>query len=93
MTEQINYEKALRDQQLRIEINRAKKEATFYAQMIERSRKKKQIFDDPNRSYKQRETDEQIRMDKQDEDLDKDLMANIFKWTPVYWPTLSLIIK
>lgn len=91
MTEQINYEKALRDQQLRIEINRAKKEATFYSQMIERSRKKKQIFDDPNRSYKQRETDEQIRMDKQYEDLDKDLMANIFKWITVYWPTLSLI--
>ena len=79
MSEQMNYEKALRDQQLRIEINRAKKEATFYSQMIERSRKKKQIYDDPNRTYKQRVTDEKIKFEKQTDELDDDLMADIFK--------------
>jgi len=79
LAEQMTYEKALREQQLRLEINRAKKEATFYTNMIDRSRHKKQIFNDPNRSYKQRVTDEQIRLEKQSDELDEDFLANIFK--------------
>ncbi len=79
LTEQMNYEKALVDQKLRIEMRLAKKEATFQAQMIERSRKKKQIFADPDRSYKQRATDEQILAEKEDDGLDDQLMADIFK--------------
>lgn len=79
LTEQMNYEKALVDQKLRIEMRLAKKEASFQAHMIERSRKKKQIFADPNRSYKQRETDEQIQAEKEDTGLDDQLMADIFK--------------
>lgn len=79
MTEQMNYEKALVDQKLRIEMRLAKKEASFQAHMIERSRKKKQIFADPDRSYKQRATDEQILAEKEDDGLDDQLMADIFK--------------
>ena len=79
LAEQIAYEKALREQKLRLEIGRAKKEATFYTEMIERSKHKKAIFNDPNRSYKQKITDEQIRQQKQiTNELDEDLLNSIF---------------
>jgi ESF2/ABP1 family protein len=82
------YEKALRDQRLRLEIGRAKKEAKFYSSMIEKSIHKK-VKNDNNsndnndkRNYKQRITDEQIRNNKNNNnnnDIDFDLLSKIFK--------------
>jgi ESF2/ABP1 family protein len=82
------YEKALRDQRLRLEIGRAKKEANFYSSMIERSIHKK-VKNDHNsdnndkRSYKQRITDEEIRNKKSNNnnnnnEIDFDLLNKIF---------------
>ncbi|KAH7637804.1 pre-rrna-processing protein esf2-like protein [Dermatophagoides farinae] len=80
LAEQMAYEKALRDQKLRLEIGRAKREATFYAEMIERSRHKRAIYNDNNRTYKQRVTDEQIRQQKPNpNELDEELLESIFK--------------
>lgn len=80
MAEQIAYEKAMRDQKLRFEVGRAKKEATFYADMINRSRNDKEIYNDPDRAYKQRSTEETIKKQKtQNNELDEDLLMNIFK--------------
>ena len=79
LAEQITYEKQLRDQKLRLEINSAKREANFYSHMIERSFHKKQIYNDYNRITKQRLTDEQITLNKQSDKLDEDLLLNIFK--------------
>lgn len=73
------YEKAMRDQKLRLEIGRAKREATFYAEMIERNQHKKQIYNDNNRTYKQRSTDEQIKQQKSlNDELDLELLEKIF---------------
>jgi ESF2/ABP1 family protein len=82
------YEKALRDQRLRLEIGRAKKEANFYSSMIERSIHKKIKNNDNSsdnnekRSYKQRITDEEIRNYKKknnnNNDIDFDLLNKIF---------------
>ncbi|XP_027200290.2 activator of basal transcription 1-like isoform X1 [Dermatophagoides pteronyssinus] len=80
LAEQMAYEKALRDQKLRLEIGRAKREATFYAEMIDRNRHKRAIYNDNNRTYKQRVTDEQIRQQKPNpNELDEELLESIFK--------------
>lgn len=84
LAEQMAYEKAMRDQRLRLEINQAKKEADFYANMIDRSRNKREIFADPNRAYRQRQTDEQIVSAKQqqhnsNDTMDDRLLESIFK--------------
>lgn len=76
------YEKAMRDQRLRLEIGHAKREATFYTEMIERSRHKRDIYNDDNRDYKQRVTDENIRQQKKakkNDELDIGLLEQIFK--------------
>ncbi len=88
LAEHMAYEKALRDQRLRLEIGRAKKEANFYSSMIEKSIHKK-VKNDNNsndnndkRNYKQRITDEQIRNNKNNNnnnDIDFDLLSKIFK--------------
>lgn len=76
----MSYEKAMRDQRLRLEIGHAKREATFYTEMIERSRHKRDIYNDDNRTYRQRETDDKIRRQKKDQkELDTDLLEQIFK--------------
>ncbi|OTF81220.1 pre-rRNA-processing protein ESF2-like protein [Euroglyphus maynei] len=80
LAEQMAYEKALRDQKLRLQIGHAKREATFYTEMIERNRHKRDIYNDNNRTYKQRVTDEQIRQQKPNpNELDEELLENIFK--------------
>ena len=87
MAEQLSYEKALRQQRLRLEIGRAKKETSFYEQMTNKykyNKKKKSEENDSEanqkRNYKQRLTDEVIRQKKAiDNDIDFELLSKIFK--------------
>lgn len=84
MAEQLSYEKALRQQRLRLEIGRAKQETAFYEQMANKFKHNKRNKIDQQlgdkRAYKQRITDEAIRQKKtNDTDVDYDLLSRIFK--------------
>lgn len=86
LAEQITYEKALRDQRLRFELTRAKKEADFYTSMVEKSKRQNKRKNDSQennnehqRNYKQRFTDEQIVKSKNiSNEVDVDLLEKIF---------------
>lgn len=79
------YEKALQDQKLRLEIGRARHEASFYAEMIERNRHKKEIYNtdmnsDTNRNYLQRPTESDLKKSSNNHvELDSELLESIFK--------------
>ncbi|RWS26266.1 activator of basal transcription-like protein, partial [Leptotrombidium deliense] len=91
LRDQLDYEKALRDQRLRLEVGQAKKEANFYINMHEefkrRNKRRENVDeevllkrDDYYRS-KQRQTDEKIREQKNEtiEGVDVELLKKIFK--------------
>ncbi|KAF7489100.1 Pre-rRNA-processing protein esf2 [Sarcoptes scabiei] len=85
LAEQMAYEKALQDQKLRLEIGRARHEASFYAEMIERNRHKKEIYNtdmnsDTNRNYLQRPTESDLKKSSNNHvELDSELLESIFK--------------
>ncbi|XP_076228580.1 activator of basal transcription 1 isoform X2 [Nomia melanderi] len=73
LSERLAYERAVRKQRLRTEIAQAKREANFFSQNVDRSRKlrRKQERDGNNvfvpPMIKQRDTDAEIRSRKEDE--------------------------
>jgi ESF2/ABP1 family protein len=77
LTEQMNYEKALRDQRLRFEMGRAKKEAEFYGEQVDELKRRKRKHAETSEqelesrsghySKKQRLTDEEIRAAKKEQ--------------------------
>lgn len=86
LTEQMSMEKRLKDQRLRFEVGRAKKEVEFYEEQVDelRRRKRNAKSDDIDvvgrvqfYNKKQRATDEQIRASKPQETED-DFLNRIF---------------
>ncbi|XP_018497606.1 activator of basal transcription 1 [Galendromus occidentalis] len=88
LSERLTYEKAVKDQRLRTEIAKAKREASYYAKVLEMSirRKKKRkvgevLEENPSR-IKLRKTDKEIREEKPqpapNDTADRSLLMSIF---------------
>lgn len=86
LTEQMNVEKRMKDQRLRFEVGRAKKEVEFYEEQVdEMRRRKKHAKSDVDTSSRvqfynkrQRATDEQIRASKPQNDTEESFLNRIF---------------